>query len=362
MSTFTWTTGANGDWTTAAAWTSSTVPDATNAAAVLPGVSAGGYTVTIGVGESEIVNAITIGDLSGSHAVGPIFDVAGTLSFAGAGALADFFRGALRIDSTGMLEGAARLPYSFGVRTGFNFKNNGAVLADTGSFVLDASAGLVSNFSNGTLSSGTWIARGFFLPGAMIGTFNLIAFGASPQAGIVYAPGATFNVSNVGTTAVVANTSGAPPRQDFAFTLSVNDSVGLSGSLGAEIVNNLTAAAEDWAQYLTGHTTLRIQLDIVGGKSGAELATGSPSINISNGTTLDSRDLDLPSSLIALNTGNYVQGQTSDITIDLLAGNLDSIYVNPAPTPMPSGNVPSGEFDLVTVFQHELHMASDSGG
>jgi collagen type I alpha len=179
-----------------------------------------------------------------------------------------------------------------------------------------------------------------------------------------YAPGASFSVANTGSSVVVTNTGGAPMRQNFTFTiLPVNDTVGLGATEDAEIANDLSAAAQDWAQYLTGHTTLRIQLNIINpGTSSPELANAGPTINISSGTTMDGRQLDTPSSLIALNTGNYVQGYTSDITVNFLANNIGSIYVNPSPTPTPSGIVPSGSYDLVTVFRHELAHGFGFGG
>src|SRR5579871_4585667 len=599
MSTFSWTAATNADWSTAANWDPQIIPNDTAAVAVLPGAIST-YTVTIAAGETETVNAITIGDLSGSH-VGPTLDVAGTLSFAGSNANGKFFKGALRVDSTGELEGGALLPASFGVGTGFSFVNNGTVLADTGSFDLDAPAGFVSNLANGTLTGGTWIASGFFAPGQSSGSFNIISFGTSPQADIItdnavltldgplgqigdnasgfqpisqtlgtisangqlnlldghnyqgsiplldrgaislgggtlatggltvaatgalngfgmvsgsitndggiianggalvlgsavtgtgnlgtmagstlivngatpselnnngtvyavsgllevegllggtggtlvvqngatvefasgttqtvkfsgnnatlkldnyagylgavegfaqgdsivlagtsatsaffsastlvvmnnastvdtialagsYAPGATFSVSNIGGAAVITNVSGAPLQQDFQFSISMTDTAGLSAGQEDDIVNDLSAAALDWAQYLTGHTTIRIQLDIVPGTSGDELAHAGATSDQSSGTTLDGRQLDTPSSIAALNTGNYDPGLSSDITVTFLAGNLGSIYVNPNPTPMPSGTVPSGEHDLVTVFRHELAHGFGFGG
>lgn len=178
-----------------------------------------------------------------------------------------------------------------------------------------------------------------------------------------YAPGASFAVANTGSSAVVTNTGGAPMQQNFAFAISIaNTTTFVTVAQQDAIANDLSAAALDWAQYLTGHNTLRIQLDIVPDSSGSELAHAGPTTNISSGTTLDGRLLDTPSSLIALNTGNYVQGITSDIDVTFLAGNLGSIYVNPSPTPKPSGIVPAGSFDLVTVFRHELAHGFGFGG
>jgi hypothetical protein len=148
----------------------------------------------------------------------------------------------------------------------------------------------------------------------------------------------------------------------ISLSITLNDTVGLGAAQDSAIVNDLSAAALDWAQYITGFTTLRIALNIVPGTTGAELANAGATQDIASGTTLDGRSLDDPSSLIALTTGNYVPGLGSDITVNLLAGNLGSIYVNPSPTPTPSGSVPAGEFDLVTVFRHELAHGLGFGG
>ena len=209
----------------------------------------------------------------------------------------------------------------------------------------------------GATATGALVSGGSLVVMNNASTIDTIALAGS------YAPGAKFSVSSAGGNAFIVNTSGAPLRQDFAFTvLPVNDTAGLSATEEAEIVNDLSAAAQDWAQYLTGHTTLRIQLNIEAGTNGAQLASAGATTNISNGTTLDGRLLDTPSSLTALNTGNYALSTNSDITVNFLAGNLGSIYVNPNPTPMSSGSVPSGQFDLVTVFRHELAHGFGFGG
>lgn len=85
---------------------------------------------------------------------------------------------------------------------------------------------------------------------------------------------ASFAVAMSGTNAVVTNTGGAPARDDMPVSISVDDTAGLSTAQEDAIVNVLSAAAADWGQYVTGHTTLRIQLDITTGATGSELATG----------------------------------------------------------------------------------------
>ena len=608
MSSFTWTTTLSTDWNMAADWSPATVPNADTAVAVLPGVPASAYTVTIGAGESEIVNAITLGDFTAGHN-GPTLEVAGTLTFAGSNPSLAFESGSLRTDSTGVIAGSGVIGASQGVGVALvnkgtlhanagsgtqlavlvGFTNSGTVLADNGSVGIEGPAGL-TNLTGGTLTGGTWIAQG---PTA--GSFNQIEFGfnfnatiavdaanieligrasdisklskgggsASPletqlqsiaatgtlqllnnrgyttantltdagslvlgggtlttggltvngaggllgfgvvagsianQASVIadggvldirstatgtgefaatsgstlvlnggtantfinqgtvfdasgllhisgpisgggslvvgnnatielgvattenvrfsgsnatlrldsfatyggtlagfaqsdtlvlagtsataafvnsntlvvmdnaitidtvplagsYAPGASFSVHNTGGDAFITNVSGAPLQQNFPFSITLNDTAGLGAAQESAIVNDLSAAALDWAQYITGFTTLRIALNIVPGTAGAELANAGATQDIASGTTLDGRSLDDLSSLIALTTGNYVPGLGSDITVNLLAGNLGSIYVNPSPTPTPSGSVPAGKFDLVTVFRHEL--------
>jgi hypothetical protein len=616
MSNFTWTTTVSTDWNTATDWNPATVPNADTAVAVLPGVSGSGYTVTIGAGESEIVNAITLGDFSPGHN-GPTLEVAGTLTFAGSSPSLTFASGSLRTDSTGVIAGSGVIGASQGsgvalVNKGtlhanagsgtqlavlVDFTNSGTVLADNGSIGIEGPAGL-TNLSGGTLTGGTWIAQGptaglfnqiefgfnfnatiavdaanieligrasdiSTLPvgggnaspletqlqsiaatgtlqllnnrgyttantltdagslvlgggtlttggltvngaGALLG-FGVVAGSIANQASVIadggvldirstvagtgefaatsgstlvlnggtantlvnqgtvfdasgllhisgpisgggslvvgnnatielgvattenvrfsgsdatlrldnfatyggtlagfaqsdtlilagtsataafvnsntlvvmdnavtidtvplagsYAPGASFSVHNAGGDAFITNVNGAPLQQNFPFSITLNDTVGLGAAQDSAIVNDLSAAALDWAQYITGFTTLRIALNIVPGTAGAELANAGATQDIASGTTLDGRSLDDPSSLIALTTGNYVPGLGSDITVNLLAGNLGSIYVNPSPTPTPSGSVPAGEFDLVTVFRHELAHGLGFGG
>ena len=177
-----------------------------------------------------------------------------------------------------------------------------------------------------------------------------------------YAPGAGFSVANAGTDAVIVNTSGAPMRQDFQFGITLSDTAGLGSTEDALIVADLSAAAQDWAQYITGHTTLRIQLNLPPGTGGSELANAGPTTDISNGTTLDGRLLDTPSSVIALNTGNYVPGLSSDITVNFLAGNLGSIYVNPSPTADAKRHRHRRRIRPCTVFRHELAHGFGFGG
>jgi hypothetical protein len=298
-------------------------------------------------GSTLILNGATAGSLTDK---GTVFEQSGLLLIEGA------------LGGTGSLvvQNGGTIEFFSGTAQDITFSGSDATLR------LDnfpGYHGTLIGFSHGdTIVLADTAATDAFVSGSSLVVMdNATTVDAIPLAGS-YAPTASFSVANVGGNAVISNLSGAPLQQDFQFDITVNDTIGLAGSLDAAIVQDLSAAAEDWAQYLTGHTTLRIQLNIVASGNGSELANAGPTINISNGTTLDGRSLDVPSSLIALTTGSYVQGLTSDIMVNLPTTSLANLFVNPAPTPMPSGTVPSGEFDLVSVFRHELAHGFGFGG
>jgi hypothetical protein len=82
MASISWTSGASGDWTTAADWTPATVPGATDDVtidALAPVV--GSYTVAIGATETETVNSLTV--IDGAAQI----EIDGTLTFAGGSAV-----------------------------------------------------------------------------------------------------------------------------------------------------------------------------------------------------------------------------------------------------------------------------------
>ncbi len=306
----------------------------------------GDFTVTSG--STLILNGATPTNLNNS---GTVYDVSGLL------------------DVTGLLSGKGTVVVQNGGTLEFagTTAQNVAFSGSNATLKLDNFAGYsgtLAGFTQGdTIVLAGTSATKAFVSGSTLVVMNNSSTVDTIQLAGSYAPSASFSVANVGSNAVVSNISGAPFRQDFQFTiLPVNDTVGLGSTEDAQIVADLNAAALDWSQYLTGHTTLRIQLNILPGTKGSELANASSTINISNSTTLDGRLLDIPSSLIALNTGNYAPDITSDITVNLLAGNLGSLYVNLTPTPTPIGSVPSGQIDLVTIFRHELAHGFGFGG
>jgi hypothetical protein len=168
--------------------------------------------------------------------------------------------------------------------------------------------------------------------------------------------GATFSAVTSGTNTVVTNIAGAPARDDMPITLvSVSNTIGVSASLVAEIENELTYAADNWGQYITGAAPLRVSLTFVNaGAFGSEIASGSPGDFISNGETIDGHAVYVPDSLYTLETGDYASGTSTDIAITLVASTslLSELYINTDPAA--STAVPAGEIDLLSVLTHEF--------
>jgi hypothetical protein len=299
-------------------------------------------------GSTLVLNGVTAGEINNQGSI-----------YAASGLLVD--DGQLAGSGTLVVQNGATIEFFTGTSQNVAFSGSDATLR------LDNFAGyhgaLVGFAQGDSLVLAGTSATSAFVSGSSLVVMNNASTIDTVQLVGSYAPGAGFSVTNVGGNAIVSNTSGAPLRQDFAFTiLPVNDTAGLTGQQVSDIVADLNAATLDWAQYLTGYTTLRIQLNILPGSQGAELANGGPTEDIGTATTLDGRQLDIASSLIALTTGDHAPGLASDITVNVLAGNLGSIYVNPAPTPTPSGTVPDGEIDLVSLFRHELAHGLGFGG
>jgi hypothetical protein len=168
---------------------------------------------------------------------------------------------------------------------------------------------------------------------------------------------ATFSATTVGGNAIVTNVAGAPARNDMPFTVSLNDTAGLSGAQETAIVNNLSAAALDWGQYVTGHAPLRIELNITNTNGGSELANGGPGDFIATGQTIAGHAVSEPNSIYTLVTGNYDPNSsvTDEIVITLPADAtaLSQLFINPNPFTDPTATQ-AGKYDLLTVFRHEI--------
>lgn len=167
--------------------------------------------------------------------------------------------------------------------------------------------------------------------------------------------GATFSAQTLGGNTVIQSVAGAPAHDGMPINLvSFTDNASLSSTVEQEIVNDLSAAAAEWGQYIYGLAPLRVSLTIATtGSFGGELAQGSPGGYIANGQTIDGHKIYEPDSLYALTTGTYSSFST-DVAITVFAtpDNLANFYINPNPS-VP-GAVPGDKYDLVSVLAHEF--------
>ena len=104
----------------------------------------------------------------------------------------------------------------------------------------------------------------------------------------------------------------------FNFSVQLNDPTDAGGSADPVLVYDLQQALSVWSQYVTGNGTLVVALDILNTTQGR--AAGGPTSSVFDGTNSQGLDIEEPSSLYELTTGNHVAGTTSDITITLDPG------------------------------------------
>jgi len=166
--------------------------------------------------------------------------------------------------------------------------------------------------------------------------------------------GASFTATTIGSNTVVQNTAGAPVRDDMPIdVVNVVNTASVNATVENEILADLTAAAANWGQYITGAVPLRVSLTIGGsGAFGNELALGSPGALLPTGETVGGDPLYEPDSTVALVGGSYAAGTTSDVAITLFASaaNLASFDFNTNQ----AAAVPAGEYDLVSILMHEF--------
>jgi hypothetical protein len=290
-----------------------------------PGAIAGTGTLTVMSGSSLILAGATPSSITNN---GVIYDTSGVLdvnALSGAGTLV--VQGGATLDvAVGISESIVFSGTSAGVVLGAPILYSGTVagfgLGDTLTLNgLSANAATVVNSDTlAVISSGV--------------TVDTVALAGNYT-------GATFSAMTVGGNAVITNTGGAPARDDMPFTISVTNAAGLSGSQVTAVVNILSAAALDWAQYVTGHAPLRIQLNINTSSNGGELASGGPGDVINTGSISNGNGKTIvePNSIYTLVTGNY--DPSSTIT--------DEIAIN-----LPASTATQSSFDLLTIFRHEL--------
>lgn len=166
--------------------------------------------------------------------------------------------------------------------------------------------------------------------------------------------GASFSVVDTGGSTVIEALAGGPVRSGLAANVTLSDQAGVGTGNEALVLNDLNLALASWGQYVTGHAPLRISLTISSSAPGAELANGGYGGAINTGVTIGSQRIWEPAAIYALETGSYLPGVTADINITLFApgGSLANLFLDP--TSDGTGAVPALEYDLTSVFRHEL--------
>ncbi len=199
-STSTWTTGISADWSVAAAWTPAPVPDSAEHDVLIAAVPASGTTYSVAILAQETFTAasVTLAD------PGAVLDIAGLLRLNGGQVAATAGQVTLSGGTlnnlgtlTGLLEGRGTLNGSSPLinqgtiaNDGGNlfilapFTNAGTVITEgTGGAFLGIQGSSLSNLSGGTLTGGSYIARGsgnaFNILGIAIGASSRIVTNAA---------------------------------------------------------------------------------------------------------------------------------------------------------------------------------------
>ena len=131
------------------------------------------------------------------------------------------------------------------------------------------------------------------------------------------------------------------------FSVVLNDPADAGGALDSALVSDMQAAANAWAPELSGTGTLTISFSVASLGDATELAEGAPTTLERTGQTLDGRAVVQTASAYALSTGRAAAG-SSDITITVNADVLGKLYTGT------SGPVPSGQYDAVSILEHEI--------
>lgn len=286
-------------------------------------------------------------DLDTLHVDGMLFQTEGLLlagAVTGAGTLVVENGGTLRLDSAGAQTirfGGADATVLLTDLAGFT-----GTLVDfgPGDLLFDADRLILSGVS----ATAAVIVNGNTLAVIAGGTtIETIALGGDYT-------GASFSAVFQGGNTVITPLSGTPARDGLDAVITVTDQAGVDDALEGQILGVLDAAINDWGQYITGHAPLRIHLTIAGTTNGSILAEAGFAGATPTGQVIAGQDIWMPASIHALTTGAYIQGTTADINMTLFAGgaNLTNLFIDP--TPATEDPIPALQFDLRTVFRHEM--------
>ena len=134
----------------------------------------------------------------------------------------------------------------------------------------------------------------------------------------------------------------------------LNDPSNMAGSYGTALVADVKQALDVWVTHLAGVGTLTVAVDVFNGGQNGLLADGAPTLDAVTGT-LDGRTLTTSGAVYELSTGRHLGSDGSDITINVNAAYLGQEYLG-------SGGVPSGQYDGLSLFEHEIAHGLGFGG
>ncbi|MGE7413232.1 DUF4214 domain-containing protein [Methylobacterium tarhaniae] len=142
----------------------------------------------------------------------------------------------------------------------------------------------------------------------------------------------------------------------FSYTIALNDPQ--KRPEDATLLSNMRAALDAWSRYITGKGSVDVQLNVVS-LAGGYLADAGPALEIAVDRD-GARTVTQSNVVTELLTGLDANGAAADLTINVNADLLSSLYLNPAPSP--GAVVPRGKYDAVTILTHELAHAFGVSG
>lgn len=133
----------------------------------------------------------------------------------------------------------------------------------------------------------------------------------------------------------------------FSYQVNLSDPTNAGGSFDPILVGDLERALAIWSEYVQGIGTLVLQLNI----ENTTRENGGPTSSFFVGTN-NGLNVFEPSSLYELTTGHHVAGTTSDITINVDPGYLQSLDL--APNLTENSALPANELNPIDIFLHEI--------
>ncbi len=149
---------------------------------------------------------------------------------------------------------------------------------------------------------------------------------------------------------------GSSAGMPFSYTVTLNDPQ--KRPEDATLLTDMRAALDAWSRYITGTGTIDVQLNVAS-LAGGYLADAGPAIELAVDKD-GARTVTQSNVVTELLTGLDANGAAPDLTVNVNADLLSSLYLNPAPSA--GAVVPRGKYDAVTILTHEIAHALGVSG